>query len=149
VISINWGLHDICAHMYAPVSRAQYEAHLEFMAKRFAAALKPPHGKLLWVSTTPVPPSYKPRNNSDVVDINARARRIFDRLGVAQEDLYSQVVAECRKNATTRGYPETSDCLWLQPNGVHFGFTGNESLGRNFTGSMVARAIEGLLPHGA
>ena len=144
VISMNWGLHDICPKMYYPISRAEYEAHIETMIAKFTAALKP-GGKLLWVSSTPVPPSYKKRNNSDVVDINKRASSIFERHGIAQEDLYADAVAECRKNATTRGYPQTSDCPQLQPNGVHFGFVNVSSAGRNFTGQCVARAIRKLL----
>jgi hypothetical protein len=144
VISMNWGLHDVCPKMYWPISRADYEAHLQTMHNKFAASLAP-GGSMLWVSTTPVPPSYKQRNNSDVVDINARAQAYFSRIGVAQEDLYTEVVDACRQNASTRGYPQTSDCPQLQPNGVHFGFVNVSSVGRNFTGRCVARAIQKLL----
>jgi len=144
VISMNWGMHDICPTYYRPIPRIEYEANLLIMHAKLAAALNP-GGKVLWVSSTPVPPTYSFRNNSDVVDINARAAAIFRYLGVAQDDLYTEVVKECRINETTRGYPQTSDCLQLQSNGVHFGFPGSESAGRNFTGQCVGRAIDNLL----
>ena len=86
VISMNWGMHDICPTYYRPIPRIEYEANLLIMHAKLAAALNP-GGKVLWVSSTPVPPTYSFRNNSDVVDINARAAAIFRYLGVAQDDL--------------------------------------------------------------
>jgi hypothetical protein len=55
-----------------------------------------PNGTLIWTSTTPVPPSYKGRNNSDVVSINAIAAELFGPGSkypeVVIHDLYTQVV---------------------------------------------------------
>lgn len=142
VISLNWGLHDVCPGMYAPVSLDDYEANLRVMRTTLSAALRL-GGALLWVSTTPVPPSYAPRDNSDVVDINARAWRVFGE--DAAVDLYGAVVNACRAIPGNAGYPESSDCPQLQPNGVHFGYAGQESAGFNFTGQRVAQGIQGLL----
>ena len=66
VIHFNWGLHDICASMYAPVTTAEYEANMETTYGLLKSALAPNNGTLIWSTTTPVPPSYKARNNTDV-----------------------------------------------------------------------------------
>ena len=137
VISLNWGLHDICPKLYAPVSRTEYAENLRAIVAKLGRGLAP-GGRIVWVSTTPVPASYPSRNDSDVVALNAIAADLvahdpaFDRV-VFGADLYSDVVARCDANATWAGYPATNDCLYLQDNGVHF-----SALGRRFTALDVA-----------
>eukprot|EP01051_Picozoa_sp_SAG22_P005289 SAG22_NODE_309_length_12657_cov_34.643733_4_plen_277_part_00 len=74
VIHFNWGLHDICAKMYAPITPAEYAANMEQMYLEMKTHLAP-HGTLIWSTTTPVPPSYKNRKNSDVLRINGQMVR--------------------------------------------------------------------------
>ena len=74
MIHFNWGLHDICASMYSPVTMAEYEANMEKIYEVLKGALAP-NGTLVWSTTTPVPPSYSARNNTDVVAINAAMAR--------------------------------------------------------------------------
>jgi hypothetical protein len=76
VIHFNWGLHDICAKMYAPVSPAQYAANMDAMYTKMKAHLTP-RGTMIWSTTTPVPPSYHNRVNSDVLRINAQMAQLF------------------------------------------------------------------------
>ncbi|KAH8054763.1 DUF2263-containing protein [Aureococcus anophagefferens] len=85
-----------------------------------------PNGTMIFATTTPVPPSYdsEKRVNSDVVELNARARKLFGPTGkyadVRINDLYSNLVEICNNDPATRGYPETSDCALIQDDGVHF-----------------------------
>jgi hypothetical protein len=134
--------------------------------------------RLVWASTTPVPPSYHSRNDSDVVRlcgkpetsrenpdlfltlppqvaINAAASNLLQsdccRDVVFGADLYARVVERCGRDEDTAGkaerapgpaetdaigYPATSDCAYLQDDGVHF-----SELGRRFTGLLVSAAI--------
>eukprot|EP00041_Stephanoeca_diplocostata_P041824 m.9036 g.9036 ORF g.9036 m.9036 type:complete len:255 (-) comp6819_c0_seq1:310-1074(-) len=137
-IAFNWGLHDICPEMYAPVTTAEYISNMGAMLKIMRGALAP-GGTLVWSSTTPVPPSYAPRNNSDVVIINAAMAKLLalpENRDIVVNDLYSQVVERCNRNPSTKGYPESSDCEFLQSNGVHF-----SPAGKQYTGLMVASAF--------
>jgi len=124
-----------------------------------------PNGTLIWATTTPVPPSvpiitiygritlgstprcplevppsYQNRNNKDVVRINAQIRALFGpgskHPTVVLHDLYTEVVNRCNRDGASAGYPDTSDCTFLQDNGVHF-----SSAGRQFTGIQAAAAI--------
>lgn len=141
VIHFNWGLHDICPEMYAVVTRQQYVDNMKAMYEYMKTKLAP-NGIIIWSTTTPVPPSYKPRNNTDVVAINALMKELFDQYPeVVQSDLYGQIVTRCNQDKATKGYPQTSDCLKIQPNGVHFGFVNKSSLGRHFTAIEVSAAI--------
>ncbi|KAH8066621.1 DUF2263-containing protein [Aureococcus anophagefferens] len=124
VISLNWGLHDICPHKYMYVSRDQYVANMKQIIAKLKTGLAP-GGTIVWVSTTPVPASYKDRNDTDVVDINGIMADLiaFDDCCddvVFGADLYHAVVDRCNRNATWAGYPASNDCLYLQDNGVHF-----------------------------
>ena len=128
--------------MYANVTRASYEANMELLYQKMRAKLAP-NGRLIWSTTTPVPPSYKARNNTDVVDINARMAKLFGpgsrHEDVAVNDLYAQVVSRCRLEPGSQGYPQTDDCNVLQSRGVHF-----SDAGKQFTAIMTAASI---LPH--
>ena len=124
-----------------------YLQHLEALYLRLKPALAP-GGVAIWRTTTPVPPSYTKRNNSDIVAVNALAARLFGGAGskypeVVVHDLYAQVVERCQNppkgRNDTRGYPQTSDCFDVQSRGVHFSDAGIE-----LTAIMTAAAI---LPH--
>ena len=125
--------------MYANVSTELYVANMESVYHALRGALAP-NGTIIWATTTPVPPSYKQRVNSDVVQINAAMASLFGpgskHPEVVVHDLYGQVVANCRRHPTSAGYPETQDCPVLQNNGVHF-----SDAGRQWTGIMTAASI--------
>lgn len=139
VIHFNWGLHDICPKMYVPVTLEEYTANMEAIYQQLKKMLRP-NGTLIWATTTPVPPSYKNRNNSDVISINDKMRALFGQGSLHPEvvlhDLYSEVVQRCHRNPASSGYPLTTDCTFLQDNGVHF-----SDAGRQYTGILVAAAI--------
>ena len=142
VIHFNFGLHDICPKMYVAVTPEQYAENMEATYQQLRRLLLP-NGTLIWTTTTPVPPSYHNRNNSDVVRINEQMKALFGpgskHPEVVVHDLYSEVVQRCNRDAASTGYPETSDCVFLQDNGVHF-----STAGRQFCGIMTAAAIS---PH--
>ena len=139
VIHFNWGLHDICPKMYVPIAAEQYEENMEALYLQLKRMLKT-NGTLIWTTTTPVPPTYKNRNNSDVIRINNQMRTLFGpgsrHPEVVVHDLYGEVVQRCHRDPAARGYPETSDCVLLQDNGVHF-----STIGRQYTGIMVSATI--------
>ena len=127
-----------------------YLHHLEQLYLRLKSALTA-NGKIIWRTTTPVPPSYTKRNNTDVVRVNQLAAKLFGGPGssskypeVIVHDLYAQIVERCNNppkagRNDTRGYPQTSDCFDVQSRGVHFSDAGIE-----LTAVMTAAAI---LPH--
>lgn len=125
--------------MYYPVGSAEYVANMEAIYQQLHGALAV-NGTLIWTTTTPVPPSYKNRNNTDVVRINGLMRGLFGPTGTHPEvvvhDLYAQIVQRCRHDPATAGYPETADCPVVQSNGVHM-----SPAGRQFTGIVTAAAI--------
>eukprot|EP00947_MAST-08B_sp_MAST-8B-sp1_P004666 g4666.t1 len=125
--------------MYANVTREEYLANLETLYGVLKGALAP-NGTLIWTTTTPVPPSYKARNNSDVVAINELAATLFGPKGkypeVQVHDLYTQVVERCNRDPGSQQYPTVQDCFGLQNHGVHFG-----AIGRQFTAIMTAASI--------
>ena len=141
VIHFNWGLHDICAKMYAPVTAAQYLENMETLYTRMKKYLAP-NGTMIWSSTTPVPPSYHNRVNSDVLRINAQMATLFGRAGkykdVVLSDMYGSVVRRCNTRALDGGigYPQSSDCTFIQSRGVHFSDTGKQ-----FTALVAAGSI--------
>ena len=140
VIHFNWGLHDICASMYAPVTGEQYIDNMKIIIDKMRKGLAP-NGTLVWPTTTPVPPSYHNRNNTDVVRINGLMKQLLAQPAykdVLTNDLYSQVVQNCNNNPKI-DYPEKTDCSFLQSHGVHF-----SEVGKQYTGLMSAAAI---LPH--
>jgi hypothetical protein len=139
VIHFNWGLHDIAPSMYYPIEPSLYAANMEAIYQHLRKALAP-NGTLVWTTTTPVPPSYKNRNNSDVLRINEQMRSLFGpgaaHPEVVVHDLYGEIVARCSRDGASAGFPQTSDCLVLQSDGVHM-----SAAGRQYTGIMVAASI--------
>ena len=58
--------------------------------QRLRAHLRP-KGTLIWSTTTPVPPSYHNRNNSDVLRINAQMAALFGPAGKHPEVVLSDM----------------------------------------------------------
>jgi hypothetical protein len=139
VIHWNWGLHDIAPTMYYNVSAQAYVDNMESIYQQLQAALAPT-GTLIWTTTTPVPPSYKNRVNSDVVKINGLMRGLLGpgakHPEVVVHDLYAQIVQRCRRDPASAGYPQTADCPVVQSNGVHM-----SAAGRQLTAVLTAAAI--------
>jgi hypothetical protein len=99
VIHFNWGLHDLKymgpqgQNLAAPQtsdSRQQvpideYEANL----RKLVARLKKTGAKLIWRSTTPVPPGAKGRVVGDSAKYNAVAKKVMDEHDIVIDDQYS------------------------------------------------------------
>jgi len=119
VIHFNFGIHD------RRTPPADYEQRLE----QIVARLKKTGAKLVWATTTPVPPDTKdgPTAPADIVERNAVALRVMQRHGVAVDDLFTLISPQVAKLQNPK------DC--------HFGGEGYEVLGK-----AVAAAIEPLLP---
>ncbi|KAH8072423.1 DUF2263-containing protein [Aureococcus anophagefferens] len=82
-----------------------YVANMKQIIAKLKTGLAP-GGTIVWVSTTPVPASYKDRNDTDVVDINGIMADLiaFDDCCddvVFGADLYHAVVDRCNRNATS------------------------------------------------
>ncbi|NQU42582.1 SGNH/GDSL hydrolase family protein [bacterium] len=128
VITFNWGLHDQTrlrdgeVDITAPNrhSHEVYERNLEELAKR----LKKTGAKLVWVSTTPVPPDTKRRIPGEEIAYNQVAAQVMKRHGIPIVDLHTPAAAHLQE--------------WQLPEGnVHFNDKGSESLGK-----LVAKGIE-------
>jgi len=89
VIHFNWGLHDLkfMEDGRRQVGFDEYERNLEKLVER----LKQTGAKLIWCSTTPLPPGkLSPlRKPGDDIAYNIVARRIMENHGVAINDLYA------------------------------------------------------------
>lgn len=95
VIHFNFGLHDIKLNDAGEplTSPAEYEANLRSIVARMRAT----GAKLIFATTTPVPPdlnSGPKRRPQDVVERNEIARRVMSDLGVSVNDLYSVALAK-------------------------------------------------------
>lgn len=141
VVHFNWGLHDICPHIYRThVSLAQYYANMEKLYLTFKRAMAP-GGTVVFATTTPVPPSYtRGRDNKDVIAINDMAKTLFGPDGKYPEvlinDLYQHAVDVCKNDPETACYPDTCDCTHIQDDGVHF-----SPAGRRYNALMVASSV--------
>ena len=132
--------------MYVVVSREpgeQYVANMESIYHLLLSLLTPKK-TLIWASTTPVPPSYANRNNSDVIAINSLMRGLFGQTGkypdVVVHDLYTRRwltgATKIQRLLGTLSPAIARSCRILQDNGVHF-----SDARRQFTGILVAAAI--------
>ena len=126
VIHFNWGLHDL---KFMPDGKRQvppdaYEKNLTELVRR----LKATGAKLIWASTTPVPPGCdKPRRlPDDAIAYNAVAKKIMDANGVAIDDLYAFALPRLTKIQ--------------RPANVHFTDKGSAELAKQ----VVACILEAL-----
>lgn len=126
VIHFNFGLHDfrIEPDGSRQVSLADYAANLEVLVAR----LQLTRAKLIWATTTPVPPGdlSPKRKVEDVPAYNAVALGIMEGKGIAIDDLYRFALSRL-------------DRIQL-PENVHFTDEGSEELAQ-----PVAACIEAVL----
>ena len=91
VIHFNFGLHDVklMDSGELQVSIADYERNLREIVRK----LKTTGARLIWATTTPVPgiTENPSRNNRDVLEYNAVAKRVMDENGIPVNDLYGLV----------------------------------------------------------
>jgi lysophospholipase L1-like esterase len=125
VIHFNWGLHDLKLDEQGQhqVPLAQYEKNL----RELVARLKATGAKLIWASTTPVPPvpaeKLNPRRDSrDVPVYNAAAKKIMDENGTPIDDLYAFALARLE--------------AIQQPANVHYTDAGYEALAGEVAGAI-------------
>ncbi len=128
VIHFNWGLHDLRQGVGTTVE--QYEQNLRKLVKKMQAG----GAKLIWCSTTPLPPDV-PRSaagTETLVAYNAAAKKIMDENKIAIDDLYAFARPQLAKIQA--------------PRSAHFTEEGSKVLAR-----QVARSIRAVLkgPAGA
>lgn len=118
VIHFNFGIHD------RATSAADYEQRLGAIVTRFQAT----GAKLIWASTTPVPPDTKDGSAASeaIVEKNRLAARVMQEHGVAMDDLFTFITPDLAKVQN--------------PKDVHFNAEGYERLG-----GQVAASIEAAL----
>ncbi|MEO6789084.1 MAG: SGNH/GDSL hydrolase family protein [Chthoniobacteraceae bacterium] len=119
LIHFNFGIHDRAT---APDI---YEKNLEELVTR----LKATGAKLVWASTTPIPPDTKDGDKAPaaIVEKNKIAARVMQKNGVLIDDLYAWMLPDLAK--------------FQNPKDVHFNGAGYERLAQR-----VARVIETALP---
>jgi lysophospholipase L1-like esterase len=120
VIHFNWGLHDL---KRGGIPKEQYLTNLD----KLVARLQQTKAKLIFATTTPVPPvNNEGRIPSKVVEFNQAAVELMKQRGVAVDDLYGAIL------------PHQAE-VQLKDN-VHFGREGYALLGK-----QVANAIRAVL----
>ena len=119
VIHFNFGIHD------RATPAADYRQRLETLITR----MKKTGAKLIWASTTPVPPDTKdgPKAAEQIVEKNRIAAEVMAKNGVVIDDLFTFITPHLAKAQN--------------PKDVHFNNDGYELLGK-----QVADAIEQALP---
>jgi len=124
VIHFNWGLHDLkylgpkgenLADPKDPKNGQQvpiddYAKNLDTLVTR----MKKTGAKLIWCTTTPVPPGAKGRVVGDSAKYNAAALKVMQKHGVAVDDLYTFTrprIKEIMRPANVHFTPEGSKAL--------------------------------------
>lgn len=101
LIHFNWGLWDLCyrhpeattygnrdkINGHQTFSISEYRSNLEGLVQK----LKHTGARLIWASTTPVPPGEAGRVRGDAVRYNAAAEDIMDAYGIPINDLYAYI----------------------------------------------------------
>jgi len=128
VVVANWGLWDVSRYggpdSKTATSLEQYRENMETLFRCMAAT----EARLIWVSTTPVPPTnLRNRRDEDVVAFNAVAAAVAKKHEAEICDLYSLV-----KPKITPKWRKKND-----PNEVHF----SKELGSPLLGKHVAAAV--------
>ena len=118
VIHFNFGIHD------RATTPADYEDRLE----QIIARLEKTGAKIIWASTTPVPPDTKdgPAATPAIVEKNEIAARVMQKHGIAIDDLFTFIT------------PRLAEVQ--NPKDVHFNGGGYKLLG-----GQVAESIEAAL----
>ena len=116
VIHFNFGIHD------RRTPPADYEQRLETIVER----LQKTGAKLIWATTTPVPPDTKdgPSATAAIVERNAIAARVMKKHGVAIDDLFAFIT------------PHVAQVQ--NPHDVHFKGQGYDLLGQQVAASILS-----------
>lgn len=116
VIHFNFGIHD------RATSPADYRQRLDAIVTR----LKATGAKLVWASTTPIPPDTKdgPAASAAIVDKNRIAARVMQEHGVFTDDLFVFITP--------------SLATMQNPKDVHFNAEGYDLLGKQVAASIEA-----------
>jgi len=126
VIHFNWGLHDLKYMRQEGAKQVldsekgeqvrSVEEYTENM-KRLVALMKPSGAKLIWATTTPVPPGSGGRKVGDAKRYNEAVLPLMEQEGVMVNDLYSLVypkLEECQRPANVHFLPEGSKAMAQQ-----------------------------------
>lgn len=138
VIHFNFGLHDLCfrspqstlvgnrdkVHGTRDVIPEDYRKNLE----KIVARLEHTGARLIFATTTVVPPDEAGRIEGDEVIYNRIATDVMRKHHIAIDDLY----------AVTKGFDKP---LFAGPGNVHY-----QPAGYKILGAQVAKSIESLLP---
>ncbi len=118
-IHFNFGIHD------RALAADVYEKNLDELVTR----LKETGAKLVWASTTPIPPDTKDgeKASAAIMEKNKIAASVMKKHGVVIDDLYGWILPDLAK--------------FQNPQDVHFSNAGYERLAQR-----VARVIETALP---
>ncbi|MGV3660919.1 MAG: SGNH/GDSL hydrolase family protein [Prosthecobacter sp.] len=118
VIHFNFGIHD------RKTPAAEYEQRLEALIAR----MKQTGAKLIWATTTPVPPDTKegPEQVTQIAEKNAIALKVMQKHGIAINDLHAFLLPQLEGIAN--------------PKDVHFNGKGYALMGQ-----QVGRSVEAAL----
>ena len=144
VIHFNFGLHDLKylgpkgqnladpkaegSHQQVPI--ADYEKHLRAMVAR----MEKTGARLIWRSTTPVPPGAKGRVVGDSVKYNAVAAKIMKERKIAIDDMYSFTMPRLKEI--------------MRPANVHFTPAGSKALAKQAVAAITAALKKRSEPSG-
>lgn len=126
VIHFNFGLWDAKIHGDKPLSNLEtYEQNL----RAIVGLLKATRARLIWATTTPVPPILKPegRRFDPISPYNEVALKVMGENGISIDDLYQVTLPQQAK--------------WQRPFDVHYFPGGSQRLAES-----VAKSIEAELP---
>jgi lysophospholipase L1-like esterase len=126
VIHFNFGLHDL--RLVKGGKRQVLPEAYEDNLRKIVLQLKATHAKLIWATTTPVPPTIaaKGRRTEDVPIYNDIAAKVMEENQITVDDLYGFALPQVAKIQ--------------RPNNVHYTNAGYEALGK-----AVAASIESAL----
>lgn len=139
VISFNWGFHDMCHDYYGDVSRHEYRDNIEDMYHALSKHHLKENGRIVWQSTTPVPPDVINRRNIEVVRLNKLADEVLAEAHPPpiMNDLYGKLVVACNEHRSAACFPESCTCEeYITERQTHMSDRGND-----FLGSIVANSI--------
>ncbi|WP_437225573.1 SGNH/GDSL hydrolase family protein [Planctomicrobium sp. SH661] len=124
VIHVNFGLHE------TKTPTQDYATRLESILTR----LKGTGAKVIWASTTPVPDDWKasPDLSGKIVELNAAAAEITEKLQIPVDDLYSFILPQLK---------ETQN-----PGDIHFSQKGYSLMGKQVAASILAQLEPGNPP---
>ena len=120
VIHFNTGLHDFAHKEGSDEDLALYRKNLDTVIAKLQAT----GAKLIWASTTPVPPKSPGTSNALVIKYNAAAKAVMESHQIPIDDLYALVLPK-------------HDQYWLGPNNVHFNELGSAVMGRQVANVVV------------